>query len=289
LYSKFLAGMSIPALSKESGFCESAISKGFRKAGWETGEERQRGRGSCVKSYADHEYFEILRSPEEAYAYGLFLTDGSISKSGFRIALQPGDSDVLKKIRDHFYRSDPKLGSSDSYRLGLLNGGSMVSFEAHSARVRRLLRLRFGGNKTTRTKAGFDTTRPDLCGHLLRGIVDGDGWVSISRDGKSRNVGVCSVNRAFLEEMQAWLLKEHAIESRIHTARIKGKEFVIRGRRTKSNYDLFSLHIGSHLDLARLYRVLYGSGGPCITRKAAVFERINKEAQEFLGHGQEKV
>lgn len=232
---------------------------------------------------ADPTYFETLRTPTEAYAYGLFLTDGYVRPGRWSIKLQSSDEPVLVDISKSFYSGAFAVsGPSKSLRIYREKNASI--FQGNSRPVASRLLARFPRNKTSRSRAGFDTTKPAMRPALLRGIFDGDGSISArSARPNQRQVNICSINRKFLEEIQEWLSREHRILASISTERRAGKWCRTPSGWSVNCKDMYRLVFTTHESRVALYRLMYlQDDGPRIERKFREYTSYYENAVQLL-------
>lgn len=129
----------------------------------------------------DENYFENIDRLDKAYFLGFMLTDGNISaqENIIRLTLAAKDEEILKVF---------------SRKCGNTNKISMRQDEHHNERI---FQLRSSKWKNDLEKYGvvpakthissMPTLSEDMMPHLLRGMFDGDGWISA----KSHQIGFC--------------------------------------------------------------------------------------------------
>ena len=101
---------------------------------------------------------------------------------------------------------------------------------------------------------------------VLRGIIDGDGCVSVTNKGTTLKVGITSANKKFLEQIQQFLL-EYSIQSFLNES----------DRNESPIYDLF---VYKSDDIIKMYEHLYKNAHFFLKRKELKFgpllEKFNK-------------
>ncbi|AJD93598.1 hypothetical protein JMA_42810 (plasmid) [Jeotgalibacillus malaysiensis] len=146
-------------------------------------------------SYADFS-FEKIDSPEKAYFLGLLLTDGYVIKSRGYVGIDLVDKDAIElisKITNQKYNVIPTDNENhkDKYRIILYGKDYLEQLE----------RLGVTPNKTFTTNGSqLNESEKELFRYILRGIIDGDGWVR--KDGKE--FFISSASSGFMD----WVLKE---------------------------------------------------------------------------------
>ena len=132
----------------------------------------------------NHDYFQDIDSYDKAYFLGFMITDGNVGKSSNRIALSLSekDKDILEVFREKTSNENPlKI----SIREGRIN--KEVTFHVGSKKMKKdLAKYNVVPNKTLIIEPPQDI-RDDLISHLIRGLIDGDGYISY----KTRHVGFC--------------------------------------------------------------------------------------------------
>lgn len=126
----------------------------------------------------NHEYFDNIDSYDKAYFLGFMTTDGYVSKTGNTVSLclKSSDDSILRRFSD-------KIGSENNLYYSR-RGEARMSFK--SAKIKRGLSAH-GVTPDKNTRISFPLLSDELMPHYIRGIIDGDGWISA----KSRQVGFC--------------------------------------------------------------------------------------------------
>lgn len=126
----------------------------------------------------NHNYFEDIDSYDKAYFLGFLMTDGSIgsTNNAISICLKADDYEILEILSN-------KIGNSNKLYYSARNEATMAF---KSAKIKQYLsKHNVYPNKT------YSTTMPkirnDLMPHFIRGLIDGDGWISV----KSHQIGFC--------------------------------------------------------------------------------------------------
>jgi intein/homing endonuclease len=209
-------------------------------------------------------FFSDIKTATQAYALGLWLTDGYTTRTTWNIKLQKQDDEVLKDISKAFYKKPRDL----------LYDKNSSCFKGYSIKVAQQLREKIRGDKTKGLRVDFKWVPIELQPALLRGIFDGDGSIALRAERKHQvQIYICSISKEFLCDVQAFL-HSHGIENNISTERRNGKSMKVpQGFSTCCN-DMHRLHIGPHSEKLKLYELLYlQDNGPRILRK---FDRFKQ-------------
>ena len=121
----------------------------------------------------NRDYFSQIDTPEKAYILGFLIADGHINKTGYKIevSVKEPDADLLRMIAGELGCDAPLKPMTNSYdksRMARLHlcGQKLIS---------DLNGLGVYHDKST--TAVYPAVPPELEGHLVRGIWDGDGYI----------------------------------------------------------------------------------------------------------------
>lgn len=159
-------------------------------------------RGRALKQYTcDAHFFDTIDTEEKAYFLGLLASDGWIGDGG-QVALGlSGEEDAIVlerlcsalKTDARISRKQPNYpGAKPHFTLRLTSQRLATALSQHGVGPRKSLTLAFN-----------HVIPANLMRHYVRGYFDGDGSVSIRRDGNAL-VGVTS-SRLFVEGLAAYL------------------------------------------------------------------------------------
>lgn len=172
--TRYQNGETTIELGSVYGLCDNTIAKIVREGG---GNIRAAIRRSLVQN---HDYFEVIDTPDKAYFLGWMVTDGSVVRSKTR----KGRSDVIS-IEIH---------SRDRYILEKF--AECIGADkniVHDSVKKNHSYLRFASQKMSNDLAKYGvipnktytaylpTVADKLMPHLIRGIFDGNGTVTKSR------------------------------------------------------------------------------------------------------------
>lgn len=136
-------------------------------------------------------YFKNIDTEAKAYLVGLLLADGCITTN----------KGVYRQIQLHISSSDMYLAelikneTESTRKIYISPKGDRCMFRDSSDEMTADL-ARFGivPNKTGHEKPNFEDIPDELLNHTIRGLIDGDGWISISNTSTGRvvtSVGLC--------------------------------------------------------------------------------------------------
>jgi transposase-like protein len=161
------------SLARQVNKCESTIDKFLKKNGF-----KAILHGKPRLYPINEDFFDDINTQEKAYIVGLLYADGCNSKNyRVSIALQERDKEILERIRDLISPSRPLnycLRGKPIYK----NAQNVYNFNISNKHIsKRLSELGMTQAKT------FTITFPywineNLIRHFLRGVIDGDGYIS---------------------------------------------------------------------------------------------------------------
>lgn len=136
-------------------------------------------------------YFDEINSEHKAYWLGFIFADGSVSNSNqLSIEIHEKDKYLLEKFKD-----DLQLNSKISIR-NRKNTTTCCVRVSSPHMVQTLKQYGIVPNKTNVTKH-LPKIREDLIPHFLRGLIDGDGWITQDKNGRfhigyvTNHISVC--------------------------------------------------------------------------------------------------
>lgn len=220
----FEKNYSLRDLVEIFGGSQSVYDRIFKENGWPKHDKTYKARKYSI----DEHCFDEIDTPDKAYALGLLYADGCnhYEDGKISIELQARDADVLKDLNILFGSNKPLLFTSaensknrkqDTYRLDINSRYLSNRINDLGMIPRKSLTLDFPN--------WMDN---ELIPFMLKGYIDGDGWI------QKYVIGFMSTDK-FCYATQKYLLEEHGIESHIldmkrhyneHT-----KELYINGRK----------------------------------------------------------
>jgi uncharacterized protein YerC len=241
-------GKSAYAISKELGIASSTMTRLFKKWGLKSGQLKQRknplnkhtaeiikkyqnGMGSftlakiydCADSSIirllqdnnidtkftrkyelNEDLFNNIDTPEKAYILGIFASDGNNTGNTLRLSMT--DEDIITKVKDYICPEleikiipPRKKHHLTQYKLQICSTKMCNDFTKHGIMPNKTFKIDFP-----------EQLNEDLLSHYLRGLLDGDGWISHSIDKGGYHkwfIGYCG-NRPLLEKINDYLMKE---------------------------------------------------------------------------------
>lgn len=171
LVQKYREGVSIIQLSKEYQVCVQTIANYLAKAEINLN-------NIYYNKKLDRNYFDKIDTYDKAYYLGFLISDGSVGTSTNKIdlTLKKSDSYILDVLSSKINNTNPIYFSK--------RGEASLTFK--SKEIKNAL-AKYGviPNKTFKTY--LPELEMSLMPHLIRGLIDGDGWVSF----KSHAIGFC--------------------------------------------------------------------------------------------------
>lgn len=141
--------------------------------------------------YVDHEAFSQWNE-QSAYFLGFILADGHLCYAGdkyIQICVSERDKDILEKFicytkyEGHILKGQPEKHNINISGQYISNVSSTLRVNISNARIVQDI-IKKGvpaGNKTY--TATFPYVPPKYMKDFIRGIIDGDGWITVSKNG----------------------------------------------------------------------------------------------------------
>lgn len=140
-------------------------------------------------------YWSIINSYDKAYFLGLMIADGNVYKNQVRLVLKKSDKRIIEIFSN-------KIGNKNKLYVDN-RGNGMVGCEVKcSTWVKDLLNHNVYERKTY-TTAIPNTIKDEFIPHFIRGLIDGDGWISF----KSKSIGFCG-NELIVTQLRDILVKK---------------------------------------------------------------------------------
>lgn len=157
------------------------------------------------KHHFNESFFQSIDSEIKAYALGLFFTDGHITKelNRARLSFTEKDSIVLTQIAQEVGLDAPLL--VDKPRKGNYQVHNMIVLNLNSTcLVNDLLSLGLSPSKDDNTVLPCIPAHLEC--HLLRGIIDGDGYIpSLTSYARQRSMAEISGREGLLQSINLLL------------------------------------------------------------------------------------
>ncbi len=193
----------------------------------------------------NHDFFinTSFSSANEAYILGLIITDGSIDPHDktIEICLKRDDIYLLEKV-------NALLGSNRPIFLPNIKNDNRARLRVSSTQIFTDLK-RKGIDPSTKSSTArypnLEILPEQFQGAFIRGVFDGDGWVSVNKEKKNFSVGFIGT-KDLLEGIQAVLVTKCRMnKSTIST-------------RSKAYVSCFSMQYRGRQNLMKFYDFLYG-------------------------------
>lgn len=132
--------------------------------------------------YIVEDYFEKIDSIGKAYFLGFMIADGNVGKdNSIRIELQAKDKYILELFSD-------ELGLNNKLKYSNRNDKETYTLTFKSLKTKKdLSQLTVTPNKTFTVQLPLISI--ELMPHLIRGIIDGDGWITTYFNQRGKEVG----------------------------------------------------------------------------------------------------
>ena len=141
-------------------------------------------------------YFEKIDSSDKAYFLGLMLTDGNVSlnENTIRLSLSSKDEKILNIFKE-------KTGNENKICIREDERHSERTFQLRSKKWKDDL-AKYGVVPQKTSISEMPILSADMMPHLIRGMIDGDGWISFN----SHQIGFCG-NKKTVNQLKDYLVK----------------------------------------------------------------------------------
>lgn len=197
-------GMSMSKISKKYNISLDSIRTNLIKSGIKI-----RTGAKARQPFFNENFFENIDSEEKAYFLGLLITDGSIGKvdlknnhpnRSVRIQLHSHDRHILEQFCE-------VTGHTKNICDSKTRPHSSITFYSNKM-VEDLLKYGVTERKTWTTF--LPQIEEKYMPHLIRGLIDGDGWISTTNEGKKCIIGFCG-NMKIVQELRDYLIERLGI------------------------------------------------------------------------------
>lgn len=196
----YIQNLSVLEIAKKYNVHEKTIYNYLSRNGYEA-----RGVGEYHNPELMHDYFENIDTERKAYFLGFMIADGNVmirdnSAPAIRLSINSRDKYILDVFKREVL-SENKISYSQKKDMSTFSIHSQKMFDDIS---------KFGvvPNKTFKTYLPFISA--EFMPHLIRGVFDGDGWITTrkTKTGSiSSTVGFCGVFN-FMEQIRDYLCGE---------------------------------------------------------------------------------
>ena len=210
---------SLTKLGRKYNIKRQTLSERFKKWGYKVVNQQNRCRlnESC---------FDSMDSEEQFYWLGFLYADGNISKEGYRIEMRLSIKDI-----EHLEKFRSFLQLTTKIRTGECNGNGFCHLSVRNKHLwNKLNSLGCIPNKSlilTFPKLQLFTKKEYVL-HFIRGYVDGDGCLSLSKDGDKIRTRISIVGtESFLNTINKIFKNKGYLRSK-ETLSYKNKAFELR-------------------------------------------------------------
>ncbi|EZH67407.1 hypothetical protein DH09_05620 [Bacillaceae bacterium JMAK1] len=224
----YKSGMPFKEMVSQIGISDRAIRNVMYKHGVIM--NREQSSGQPRKHQVNEDFFKIW-SHEMAWVLGLFITDGSISKSHSNVSLTQKNQTLLRRVATYM-NADYILAKSYKTRTA-------ATLLINSKEIKNdLIMLGISPNKSLTVQ--FPNIPDEFLSSFIRGVVDGDGWVQ--KRGYVMNITTASYSFAegLLTVFQAWHLRSEITEES-----------------TQAGNPVYRVWVKGKFDLPRLADIIY--------------------------------
>ena len=197
----------------------------------------------------DDNYFEIIDRYDKAYFLGLLITDGSVNLNDNSIRLSLGAKD--KHILEIFSQ---KTGNSNKLYERLDERHHEFSFGVKNKKWKEDL-AKYGVIPQKTSSVYLPSLSEEMMSHLIRGMIDGDGWISFA----AHQLGFCG-NEQTVNQVKQYLVDKLNI-------------FNVKVLHTETN--LWQITWASKKDIITICNYIYDNKQDCyLIRKYNEFLKI---------------
>lgn len=189
------------------------------------------------------DYFEQINSYDKAYFLGFLITDGNVIGNSVRLSLHPKDAYILKVFKDKTKNSNSLYYRKDKPEVSLS--------VKNQKWVNDLSNFGVIPNKTSTVY--LPQLEEKYMPHLIRGMIDGDGWISY----KSHQIGFCGNHQTVTQ------LRDYLVD----------KLGVYQIKILHTNISLWQISWASKKDIEKIGQYLYKDAKDCF---------LNRKYQNFL-------
>lgn len=205
-----------------------------------------------IRSYSEAQRrvkYNPFSLEKSQYWLGLLATDGCITNGKVILDLHERDKDILDKYIEHS-QAPVNLNRQRSKTFGTSN--QLRAEFTNKETVDFLIRWGITPRKSKTLKINFPMTWD-----FIRGVIDGDGCISLTNKGKGIRISITTSSAEFFTQ-----LKDFFKANDIHVT-----------KHVKEN-QLYMIMIDSKEDVLKCYYNLYNSDGPFMKRKQQKFGSV---------------
>lgn len=254
LYQEHLNGVMITELAKKYNLNYGTMVYRFKSRNLPIIKDLHK----CIKYKKpfNENYFSDINTEIKAYYLGLIFSDGYIMhtdshKKSLGIKLQTQDGYIIERLQSELEAYHYKLIINNNHKSGLV--GLVVNSEKI---FDDLVNLGVKCNKS-RKELDLPNINDSLFPHFLRGLIDGDGWISICK--KRVNIGLACSSKLFLKQIEDKINSLYNIKSTIYTKH--------NDKINPKWHDLHTLYISNNESRSKLLALLYENATIYLNRK----------------------
>lgn len=240
--SRYQQGESCQVIADSYGVTFNTISNILKKKGIERNNK-------YYNLELDENYFSEINRADKAYFLGFMLTDGNVSSQEniIRLSLSSKDEDILNIFKEKTHSSNKLIVREDGR-----HSERIFQLRSHQWKA-DLAKYGVIPNKTATVE--MPTLAEDMMPHLIRGMIDGDGWISF----KSHQIGFCG-NEKTVTQLRDYLVQKLQV-------------FNVKVLHTSEN--LYQVTWASTKDIETIGKYLYANKEDCyLVRKYNNFTNI---------------
>lgn len=215
----YKSGISYKEMEAKIGLTSRAILNVVHKHGMQANREQFSGRPR--KNAVNEDFFKTW-SHEMAWVLGLFITDGNVSSKLHSISFSQKDESILRIIAQYM---------EADYVLAPFGPTMQTPTLIINSKEMKLDLEKMGIGPRKSFTVPFPYVPEEFLPSFVRGVIDGDGWVS--RDGYVMHI--TSASNGFAKELlsvfQSWGLNSHISQlsdKNIYRIWVKGKQELLK-------------------------------------------------------------
>ena len=190
----YLNGSSMMEISKLCGYKSDRQIRNILK----TNNISSRSSAGSKNMHLNHNYFENIDTEYKAYFLGLMLSDGCVSdrhnnrQSSIQLKFEKTDEYILEILKKELNTTNKITTKDINYRSLVVHSNKMAC---------DLNKLYVSTNKTFKCRLPMLENKL-LMRHLIRGVIDGDGWICKINSTEKFVIGVCGASQIVFDIMQ---------------------------------------------------------------------------------------
>lgn len=201
-------------------------------------------RPQAKRYFCNEHFFDELSSEASSYWFGFLLADGCVTRDCISLELHERDKGHIEKFAQQIEATYPiKPSRKSCYRIEFLSRTMSASLAKHGLVERKT------------AVATLPSLEPDQQRHCIRGLIDGDGWITKRKAGLYE-VGFSSGSEQLMDQVHSKLCE------------FAGKKCGHRALREKEGQSCHQLTVGGRLVVRDILTHLYGNTTVALDRKS---------------------